>query len=210
MAAPATRAAGANGALRRLPVGLVYVLGLLPAAWLFWLGLTGGLGPDPVKALEHRYGEIALQLMVAVLAVSPLRRFTGVSLIRFRRALGLLAFAYVTMHLLVWAVLDVQLDWAGIVKDVLERPYITIGMAGFLMLVPLAVTSNDTALRRMGAVAWRRLHLLTYPAALAGALHHLLLTKTWELEPALYLGAILLLLLLRLPALQPARGSRAG
>ncbi len=192
-------AATANGALRRLPVAVVYVLGFVPAVWLFWLGLTGGLGPDPIKALEHRYGEIALQLMVAVLAITPLRRFTGLSLLRFRRAIGLLAFGYVLLHLLVWMVLDVQLDWAGIVEDVLERPYITIGMAGFLMLLPLALTSNDSAVRRMGAAAWRRLHLLTYPAALAGALHYLMLTKTWELEPALYLAVILLLLLLRMP-----------
>ena len=192
-------AATANGALRRLPVTVVYILGFVPAVWLFWLGLTGGLGPDPVKALEHRYGEIALQLIVAVLAITPLRRFTGLSLLRFRRAIGLLAFGYVLLHLLVWMVLDVQLDWAGIVEDVLERPYITIGMAGFLMLLPLALTSNDSAVRRMGAAAWRRLHLLTYPAALAGALHYLMLTKTWELEPALYLAVILLLLLLRMP-----------
>lgn len=199
-------AATANGALRRLPVGLVYAAGAVPAVWLFWLGLTGGLGPDPVKALEHRYGEIALQLMVAVLAITPLRRFTGLSLLRFRRAIGLLAFGYVALHMAVWMVLDVQLDWRGIVEDVLERPYITIGMAGFAMLLPLALTSNDSALRRLGAAGWRRLHLLTYPAAVAGALHYLLLTKTWELEPALYMAAILGLLLLRAPGLGGRRG----
>ena len=189
----------ANAALRRLPVWPLYPLGLVPAVWLFWQALTGGLGPDPVKALEHRYGEIALQLLVAVLAVTPLRRMTGLALLRFRRALGLLAFAYVTLHLAVWLVLDVQLDLARVWEDVAKRPYITIGMAGFLLLVPLALTSTDSALRRMGPVAWRRLHRLTYVAALAGAIHYLMLVKVWEPAPMLYLGLILALLGLRLP-----------
>ena len=198
-----------NAALRRLPVWPLYPLGLLPAVWLFWLGLTGGLGPDPVKALEHRYGEIALQLMVAVLAVTPLRRLTGLSLMRFRRALGLLAFAYVTLHLAVWLGLDVQLNLAQAWEDVLKRPYITIGMAGFLLLVPLALTSTDSALRRLGPVAWRRLHRLTYVAALAGAVHYLLLVKADRAEPLVYLAVILLLLALRLPLGLGRRGRRA-
>lgn len=194
-----------NAALRRLPVWPLYPLGLVPAVWLFWLGLTGGLGPDPVKALEHRYGEIALQLMVAVLAVTPLRRLAGLALLRFRRALGLLAFAYVALHLAVWLVLDVQLDLARVWEDVVKRPYITVGMAAFLILVPLALTSTDSALRRMGPAAWRRLHRLTYAAALLGALHYLMLVKAWPVEPFVYLGAILLLLALRLPMPAPWR-----
>ena len=188
-----------NAALRRLPVWPVYVLGLLPAVWLFWLGLTGGLGPDPVKALEHRYGQTALQLLIATLAVSPLRRLTGLSLLRFRRALGLLAFAWLVLHLLVWAVLDVQLDLAVMWADVVRRPYITVGMLGFLLLVPLALTSTDAALRRLGAARWRRLHQLGYLAALAGATHYLMATKVTEAGAILHLAVILLLLALRLP-----------
>ena len=189
----------ANAWLRRLPVWPLYPLGLLPAVWLFWLALTGGLGPDPVKALEHRYGETALQLMIAALAVTPLRRLTGLSLLRFRRALGLLASFWVCLHLTVWAVLDVQLDLAGMWEDVVKRPYLTLGMAGFLLLVPLALTSTDSALRRMGAARWRQLHRLGYLAALAGAGHYLLSAKVWEPAPLAYLAAILLLLALRLP-----------
>lgn len=201
--------AAANGALRRIPPAVVYVLGLLPAPWLFWLALSGGLGPDPAKALEHRYGEIALQFLVATLVVSPLRRLTGLSLLRFRRALGLLAFAYVCLHLAVWLILDVQ-GLAPALAETIKRPYIAVGMAAFLMLLPLALTSTDAALRRMGPQAWRRLHLLAYPATLAGSIHYLLLTRGWLVEPLLYLAAILLLLALRLPgtADRSARGHR--
>jgi sulfoxide reductase heme-binding subunit YedZ len=190
--------AAANAALRRLPTASVYALGLLPAPWLFWLALTGGLGPDPAKALEHRYGEIALQLLVATLAVTPVRRLTGLSLLRFRRAFGLLSFAYVLLHVTVWLVLDVQ-GLAAALAETIKRPFIMIGMVGFMLLIPLALTSTDAAMRRMGPQAWRSLHRLTYPAALAGSIHYLLLVKSWPLEPFLYLGAILLLLALRLP-----------
>lgn len=206
-AARTTPAQALNGALRRVPVWLVYALGLVPPVWLFWLGLTGGLGADPVKALEHRLGEIALQLMVAVLAVSPLRRFAGLNLMRFRRALGVLAFVYVTLHLLTWAVLDVQFQ--GLWADIVKRPYITVGMAAFLLMLPLALTSNDRALRRLGAAAWRRLHLLTYPAAVLGAVHYLMLVKAWPVEPILYLAAVLGLLALRLPILRRTAPARA-
>lgn len=188
-----------NAALRRVPLWPVYVLGLAPAVWLFWLAVTGGLGPDPVKALEHRYGKTALQLLVAGLAVTPLRRFTGLSLLRFRRAIGLLAFAWLAMHVSVWAALDVQLDPAVMWQDVVKRPYLTLGMIGFLVVVPLALTSTDRALRRLGPQRWRRLHRLAYVAALAGVGHYLLSAKVWEAEPLLYMAAILALLALRLP-----------
>lgn len=186
-----------NTAVRRVPVWLVYVAGLLPAPWFLYLGLTGGLGVEPIKALEHELGLLALQLLVAGLCVTPLRKFAGVNLIRFRRAIGVLAFTYVALHLLVWLVLDVQVlsrIWADIVK----RPYITIGMIGFLLLVPLALTSNNWSVRRLGP-KWRQLHKLTYIAVLLGAVHFVMLRKGFQIEPLLYLGAILFLLALRLP-----------
>lgn len=193
----------ANRALRRLPVWPLYPLGLLPAAWFFWLGLTGGLGVEPIEALEHELGKLALQLLVAVLAVTPLRRLTGVNLIRFRRALGVLTFVYVVLHLLVWLVLDVQIP-AQIWADILKRPYVTAGFAAFVLLVPLAVTSNDRSVRRLGP-RWRRLHRLTYAAAVLAGLHFLWLVKGFQLEPLIYLALILGLLALRLPGARRKR-----
>lgn len=184
-----------NSALRRVPSWLIYICGLAPAVWLFWQGLTGGLGVEPIKALEHRYGELALQFFIATLAVTPARRFLGLNLMKHRRALGLICFAYVVCHLLVWLLLDVQIP-SQILADIAKRPYITVGMAAFLLLVPLAVTSNNVSIRRLGP-KWRQLHQLSYPAALLAALHFVLLAKGFQIEPLLYLAAILLLLLLR-------------
>jgi sulfoxide reductase heme-binding subunit YedZ len=186
-----------NSAVRRVPVWLIYVAGLLPAPWFLYLGLTGGLGVEPIKALEHELGLFALQLLVAGLAITPLRRFAGVNLIRFRRAVGVLAFTYVALHLLVWLVLDVQ-DPARIWADIVKRPYITIGMVGFVLLLPLAMTSNNWSVRRLGP-NWRQLHKLTYIVVLLGAVHFVMLSKGFQLEPLAYLAAILILLALRLP-----------
>ena len=186
-----------NRYARRLPTWMVYLAGMLPAPWLFYQGLTGGLGIEPIKALEHEYGELALQLLLAGLAITPLRRYAGLNLLKFRRAIGLLAFFYVTCHLLVWLVLDVQI-LSQIWADILKRPYITIGMTGFLVMLPLAVTSNNASVRRLGA-AWRKLHRLTYGAVLLGAIHFVMLVKGFQLEPLVYLGVAIVLLVLRLP-----------
>ncbi|WP_425592897.1 protein-methionine-sulfoxide reductase heme-binding subunit MsrQ [Epibacterium ulvae] len=184
-----------NSWIRRLPVWVVYLLGALPAPWLFYLGLIGDLGADPVKAIEHRYGELALQLVIAGLAITPLRRHLGLNLMKFRRAIGLLCFFYVSCHLLVWLVLDVQI-LNQILTDILKRPYITLGMIAFIAMIPLAVTSNNASIRRLGA-RWHRLHRLTYLAAVLGAFHYVLLAKGFQIEPLIYLGIILFLLFIR-------------
>ena len=199
MAIALSRPSDINGWLRRIPSWPLYPLGMIPAVWLLWLGVTGGLGPDPVKVMEHRLGEIGLQLLVAGLVLTPLRWATGISLLKFRRAIGLLAFAYILLHLLTWLLLDMQLYWGQIIEDLTERPYIIIGMAGFLLMVPLAVTSNAASIRRLGAATWNRLHKLVYLAAIAGAVHYLLLIKAWPVEPLLYLAAIVALISLRHP-----------
>jgi sulfoxide reductase heme-binding subunit YedZ len=194
-----------NIALRRVPPWTLYILAPLPVAWIYYLGLTGGLGVDPAKRIEHQLGLWALWLLIAGLAVTPLRRWVGLNLLRFRRAIGVVTFFYLLAHLLTWLVLDVQFQnvWADIVK----RWYITVGMVAFVMMLPLAVTSNDYSLRRLGTRAWRRLHWLVYPAALLGALHFVLLVKGVQWEPILYALVIIGLLISRIRlASLPRRG----
>jgi sulfoxide reductase heme-binding subunit YedZ len=184
-----------NVLARRVPVWAVWLLALAPAVWTFYLGLTGGLGAEPIKALERELGEIALQLVILGLCITPLRRHLGVNLIRFRRAVGLLTFSYVCLHLLVWLVLDVQI-LAQIWADIVKRPYVTVGFSAFLLMIPLALTSNDLSLRRLGP-RWRQLHRLTYGVAVLGAVHFIWLSKGFQIEPLIYLAVILALLALR-------------
>lgn len=197
-----------NQGARRVPTWAVYLLYFLPAPWFFYQALTGGLGPDPVKPLEHEYGQIALQLLIIGLCITPLRRYLGLNLIKFRRTFGVLAFTYATLHLAVWAFLDVQtLD--RVIADIIKRPYITIGMAAFLLLLPLALTSNNWSVRKLGP-RWRRLHLLTYPAVVLGGLHFIWLVKGLQFEPLIYMAVILGLLALRLRWARQTRAARAG
>ncbi len=186
-----------NSLARRVPTWLVYTLYLLPVPWLLYQAQTGVLGREPIKALEHELGEIALQLLIIGLCVTPLRQKLGLNLMKFRRTFGVLAFTYVSLHLAVWVVLDMSLLWAQMWADVWKRPYITIGMAGFALLLPLAVTSNNISVRKLGAGAWRKLHKLTYGAVVLGGVHYLWLVKGIQLEPILYMAVILGLLALR-------------
>lgn len=185
-----------NTILRRVPVWAVYLVGLLPPVWFLYQGLTGGLGVDPVKVIEHKLGELGLQALILGLAVTPLRGLIGLNLMRFRRAIGVLTFYYIGTHLLVWLVLDVQI-LSQIWADILKRPYITIGMGAFLMMLPLAVTSNNLSVRKLGP-RWRKLHKLVYPAAILGGVHFIMVVKGWQVEPMIYLSVILALLLYRM------------
>ncbi|MBV9135532.1 MAG: protein-methionine-sulfoxide reductase heme-binding subunit MsrQ, partial [Hyphomicrobiales bacterium] len=194
---PRARAASQGG--KRLAISwqvpriLVYLIGFIPAVWWFELGLTDRLGADPMKALEHALGLWALRFLVASLAITPLRQLVGINLIRYRRALGLLAFYYAVLHLTTYLVLDQGLDLAAILADILKRLYITIGMTAFVILVPLAVTSNNPAIRRIGAPAWNRLHRWVYLAVILAVLHFLLSVKV-PIEPLLYAALVAVLL----------------
>ena len=194
---PANWAQSINRGTRRVPAWPVYALGLIWAGWLFWQGLTGALGPEPINALERRYGLVALQLLAAGLAVTPLRVWTGVSLLKYRRALGLTAFGFVVAHFAVFAILDLQ-SLSRVGEELVKRPYITIGFAALLALIALAVTSNTASIRKLGALGWRKLHRLTYGAVLLGAVHFVWLVKGYPAEPFVYLGLIIALLALRL------------
>ncbi|WP_347138044.1 protein-methionine-sulfoxide reductase heme-binding subunit MsrQ [Paracoccus sp. SSK6] len=192
-----------NGWLRRIPVWALWLGGLIPLALLVWDTLAGGLGIDPIRDIEHRLGRTALYFLVASLAVTPVLRITGISVMRFRRALGLLCFTYAGLHVLAWAVMDMALLWTAMAKDVVKRPYLVFGMAAFVMLLALAVTSNAASIRRMGVPGWRRLHRLVYVAGPLVTLHWVWELKTFPVEPVLWLAAILVLLGLRVAVPRP-------
>ena len=181
----------------QIPKPLLYIVGFVPALWYFTLGVMDQLGADPMKTLEQALGLWALRFLVAGLAITPLRQQLGINLLRYRRAIGLLAFYYAALHLLTYVVLDQALDFGAIWADILKRPYITVGMLSFLLLVPLALTSTNTMIRRLGGQAWARLHRLVYVAAAGAALHFVMLVKSWPLEPLVYAALVLSLLLYR-------------
>jgi sulfoxide reductase heme-binding subunit YedZ len=189
-----------NRMVRKIPTWLVYIVGLIPVPLFLYLAQTGGLGREPIKALEHELGELALKLLIVGLAITPLRKLVRLNLIKFRRAIGVLTFTYVALHLLVWLVLDVQV-LSQIWADILKRPYITIGMLGFVMMIPLVITSNNWSVKRLGA-GWRRLHQLTYLVAILGGIHFIMIAKGIQLEPLIYMAVILGLLAYRLPAIR--------
>lgn len=189
-------APGAKGGFTvpQVPKIAVYIVGFVPAVMLFYFGITDQLGADPMRYLEQALGLWALRFLIATLAITPLRQLFRINLLRYRRAIGLLAFYYAVLHLLTYLALDQGLDWEAIWADIVKRPYITIGMATFVLLVPLAATSNNAAIRRMGGQAWARLHRLVYPAAIGAALHFLLVVKSWPPEPLVYAAIVAVLL----------------
>jgi len=191
-------AATLNSATRAVPPWVLYPVLAFPGLWLF-VSQVLAPGPDPVAALEHGLGKYALQLLVLGLLITPLRDVVRINLMRYRRQVGLMAFFYVVAHLLVYLVLDNQFWWNALIRDLTRRPYIIIGMVSFVILIPLAFTSNNASIRRLGPIAWKRLHYLTYPAILLGALHYLMLKKTWQTEPMIYVAFAIMLILWRVP-----------
>ncbi|MFN3719071.1 MAG: protein-methionine-sulfoxide reductase heme-binding subunit MsrQ [Rhizobium rhizophilum] len=178
-------------------VWALYAVGLLPGLYAFYLGIFGGLGADPVRAFEHLLGLWALKFLCLGLVVTPLRDLFGINLIAYRRALGLLAFYYVLAHFTVYLTLDRGLILSSIAGDILKRPYIMLGMAGLLMLIPLALTSNQWSIRRLGQ-RWNKLHKLVYPVLLVAILHYALSLKVIDPEAAFYIVVTILLLGYRL------------
>ncbi|MFC0245401.1 protein-methionine-sulfoxide reductase heme-binding subunit MsrQ [Falsochrobactrum ovis] len=163
----------------------LYALGFVPAGVAFYQGATGGLGADPVKSFEHLLGIWALRFLILTLLITPLRQIGNFNLVRYRRALGLLAFYYALMHFAAYMLLDQALDFPAIMQDITRRPFITIGMVSLALLIPLALTSNNWAIRKLGR-RWSRLHKLVYIAIAGGALHFILSTKGWQAEPVIY------------------------
>lgn len=181
--------------IRRVVKPAVFVLAAVPAVLLLEDFVADGFGPNPIEEITHRTGRWGLTLLVAALAVTPVRLVTRLgAVIQLRRMLGLYAFFYLSLHFLTYFALDQFFAWGAIVEDVAKRPYITVGFTSFLLLIPLAVTSTDRMVKRLGGKRWRKLHRLAYVAAAGGVLHFLWLVKVDTTRPVIY-GVVLVGLL---------------
>jgi methionine sulfoxide reductase heme-binding subunit len=174
---------------------LVFLACLLPLARLGWKGYMGLLGANPIEVITHSTGDWTLIFLLITLAITPLRKLTGqLWLIRYRRMLGLLAFFYVSLHFITYIWLDKSFDVHEMLADIAKRKFITVGFTGFLLLIPLALTSTKNSIRRLGGKRWQLLHRLVYLSAVCGVIHYLWLVKADIRKPLQY-GMILSVLL---------------
>jgi sulfoxide reductase heme-binding subunit YedZ len=181
--------------------GLIFLLALAPLAMLFWKAYTADLTANPIEYVTRNTGVWTLRFLLITLAITPLRRYLRLpELIRFRRMLGLFAFFYGFLHLTTYVWFDKFFEAAEISRDVVKRPFITAGFAGFFLMVPLALTSTSGWIRRLGGRRWQLLHRLVYLSALAGVVHYYWLVKSDIRLPLLYAALLLAAMLLRLPA----------
>lgn len=187
-----------NSLLMKLPIWVLYILLALPAFYITYLLLTNQLGPDPIRSYERKIGEIGFKLLILVLLITPFRDLTKINLIKFRRAFGLMVFFYICLHFSSYVILDQGLNMNELWVDLVKRPYITLGMISAVLMFFLAITSNNLSIRKLGLRKWKYLHKLIYLIGVGGALHYLLLTKTWQIEPIVYCIVIIILLLYRI------------
>ena len=174
---------------------LVFGICLLPLMWLSYALLTDQLGANPIEAITRETGVWALRFIIVTLLISPLRKLTGRNeFIRFRRMLGLFAFFYASVHMLLYLGLDQFFDVQEIWLDIVKRPFITIGFISFILLIPLTITSTDKMIKRLGGRRWKKLHYLIYLIVVLSCLHFYMLVKQDKTEPLIYLLIVLLLL----------------
>jgi sulfoxide reductase heme-binding subunit YedZ len=177
----------------------LFLLCLVPLASLVHGAVTDNLGANPIEAVTRGLGDWALRLLLITLAVTPLRRLSGLNwLLKLRRMLGLYAFFYAFLHFVSYIWLDQFFDWGDILKDIVKRPFITVGFAAFLLLIPLAITSNNAMIRRLGGRSWQLLHRAVYVIAVFAVLHFWWMVKLDITQPALYAAALAILLGARL------------
>lgn len=173
---------------------VVHLLCILPFAGLLWAAFSDGLGANPVEKLTHETGEWTLRMLLVTLCLTPLRQWTGqAAWIRFRRITGLYTFFYLCCHFLIWFIADHSIDPGSMIEDIVKRPYITLGFSAFVLMIPLAITSNQAMIRKLGR-KWKTLHQLVYLIISLGILHFLWLVKADYLEPMIY--AIIAVILL--------------
>lgn len=174
----------------------IFLLCLIPLGRLVWRGLHNGLGANPVEFIQLTTGDWTLRFLVFTLCITPFRKLLNLpDLIRFRRMLGLFAFSYLCIHFLTYLVLDQSLDILAIWKDIAKRPFITVGFLGFLLLLPLAITSTTGWIRRLGGKRWQMLHRAIYLAAVCGVIHYYWKVKS-DVRMPLFYGALVGILLL--------------
>jgi len=189
---------------------VLFLLCLVPLGALAWRAFHGGLGANPVEFVQHATGDWILRFLVFTLAITPLRKLLNLpELIRFRRMLGLFAFFYVCLHFLTYLGPDQSFDLSGMWKDVAKRPFITVGFAAFVSLIPLAITSTAGWIRRLGGKRWQRLHRAIYFAAVGGVIHYYWLVKSDVRKPLFYGALVGILLLWRLGTWLNKRRSQA-
>lgn len=184
---------------------LVFMLCLVPLVWLGVDAYGDRLGANPIESITHSTGTWTLVFLLITLSVTPLRRLTGINaLIRLRRMLGLYAFFYACLHVVTYFWLDQFFDWPAIVKDIIKRPFITVGFFAFVLLIPLAVTSTNAMVKRLGGRRWQLLHRLVYVIAIAGVVHYLWLVKKDLTQPLIYAAVLAVLLGYRLVRVAPS------
>jgi methionine sulfoxide reductase heme-binding subunit len=178
---------------------IAHVLCLFPLIRLIWRFFTNSLSANPLEFITHSTGTWGLVILLASLAITPLRKIKKLNwLISLRRMIGLYSFFYVCLHFLTYLLFDLNFDFSRVAKDIAKRPFITIGFAAFVLLVPLALTSNKFSIRKLTGKRWQQLHWLVYPAAIGGVVHFYWLVKADITEPLLYAAALAVLLGIRI------------
>ena len=178
---------------------LFFIAALMPAIWLTYALFTDQLGANPIEAITRDSGTWALRFLLLTLTLTPIRWLTGFNqIIRFRRMAGLFVFFYAVTHMLLYLWLDQFFDWSEILKDIIKRPFITIGFISMLLLIPLVITSTNKMMKRLGGQRWKQLHKLTYVVAALSCLHFLMLVKADITEPVIYIVILSLLFAVRI------------
>ena len=185
-----------RASVRRLRSWHIYVSLLVPLLFLTYDLLSGRLGVDPMRAIEKSLGVTAIYILILTLCITPFSILTGINFIRFRRAFGLMSFVYIVLHFSTWLLLNMQLRWVEIVESLTRKPFIVFGMMGFLLLIPLAATSNNYSMKRLGKY-WQKLHKLIYVAIILGGIHYLMMEKTLQNDAIITFIIIIALILLR-------------
>ena len=183
---------------RHLPVSLLYLILLTPIPLYFYWGVVNQLGPDPLRFIEHKYGELGLVFLLITLSISPLLRYAKINLVKFRRCFGLVAFYYIVSHILVYFFLDIGLSMDLLLSDLQKRYYIIAGFFAFITLIPMALTSNNFAVRKLNIMTWKKIHNFVYIAIILSIFHFILMSKTWTEELYFYTLVTVIILALKL------------